>query len=68
MIVRVCLIIPPGSLNQADRLPVILGILAVAAVLEQAGFAVELVDLSEIGTSTTVAVDEVWAARWTGTA
>lgn len=44
----VCLIIPPSVFLLDERVFVSLGILKVAAVLEQAGYAVELIDLSGI--------------------
>lgn len=43
---RVCLIIPPSSFLLDDRVFVSLGILRVAAVLEQRGIEVDLLDLS----------------------
>lgn len=43
---RVCLIIPPSSFLMDDRVFTSLGILKVAAVLEQAGMEVDLLDLS----------------------
>lgn len=43
---RVCLIIPPSSFLLDDRVFVSLGILRVAAVLEQGGVKVDLLDLS----------------------
>lgn len=43
---RVCLIIPPSSFLLDDRVFVSLGILRVAAVLEQRGVEVDLLDLS----------------------
>lgn len=44
----VCLIIPPSVFLLDERVFVSLGILRVAAVLEQAGYAVEVLDLSGI--------------------
>lgn len=43
---RVCLIIPPSAFLLDDRVFVSLGILRVAAVLEQRGYEVDLLDLS----------------------
>lgn len=48
MINRVCLIIPPSLFLLDDRVFMSLGILKVAAVLEEAGVAVELLDLSGV--------------------
>ena len=45
----VCLIIPPSVFLLDERVFVSLGILKVAAVLEQAGYDVEVLDLSGIG-------------------
>lgn len=46
---RVCLVIPPSAFLLDERVFMPLGILRVAAVLEQAGHEVELLDLSGIG-------------------
>jgi hypothetical protein len=59
---------PPASIPQDQRVTAMVSLLAVAAVLEQAGFAVELVDPSAVGTANTVAQDGVWMARWGGMA
>lgn len=45
---RVCLIIPPSAFLLDERVFMTLGILKVAAMLEQAGMAVEVLDLSGI--------------------
>ena len=44
----VCLITPPSVFLLDERVFMTLGILRVAAVLEQAGYAVEMLDLSGI--------------------
>ena len=49
MIDRVCLIIPPSLFLLDERVFMSLGILKVAAVLEQEGVTVELLDLSGVG-------------------
>src|SRR5437667_1240613 len=48
MIDRVCLIIPPSLFLLDERVFMTLGILKVAAVLEQAGVRVEMLDLSGV--------------------
>jgi anaerobic magnesium-protoporphyrin IX monomethyl ester cyclase len=48
MINRICLVIPPSLFLLDERVFMSLGILKVAATLEQAGIAVELLDLSGI--------------------
>jgi len=48
MIQRICLIIPPSLFLLDERVFMSLGILKVAAVLEQEGVAVELLDLSGV--------------------
>ncbi len=48
MITRVCLIIPPSVFLMDERVFMTLGILKVAAVLEQAGVTVEMLDLSGV--------------------
>ena len=48
MIQRICLIIPPSLFLLDERVFMPLGILKVAAVLEQQGIAVELLDLSGV--------------------
>jgi radical SAM superfamily enzyme YgiQ (UPF0313 family) len=45
---RVCLVIPPSAFLLDERVFVSLGVLRVAAVLEQAGVRVEMVDLSGV--------------------
>ncbi len=49
MIDRICLIIPPSIFLLDERVFMSLGILKVAAVLEQAGVTVEMLDLSGVG-------------------
>ena len=44
----ICLVIPPSAFLLDERVFVSLGILKVAAVLEQAGYTVEMIDLSGI--------------------
>src|SRR5262249_33924126 len=48
MIERVCLITPPSIFLLDERVFMTLGILKVAAVLEEAGVAVEFLDLSGV--------------------
>lgn len=48
MIPRICLIIPPSLFLLDERVFMSLGILKVAAVLEQEGVTVELLDLSGV--------------------
>ncbi|MEP6601245.1 MAG: hypothetical protein ABJB49_05475, partial [Nitrospirota bacterium] len=48
MIKRVCLITPPSIFLLDERVFMTLGILKVAAVLEQAGIEVEMLDLSGV--------------------
>jgi len=48
MLNRICLIIPPSVFLLDERVFMTLGILKVAAVLEQAGITVELLDLSGV--------------------
>ncbi|ALA59908.1 B12-binding domain-containing radical SAM protein [Nitrospira moscoviensis] len=48
MVKRICLVIPPSLFLLDERVFMTLGILKVAAVLEQAGFYVELLDLSGV--------------------
>ena len=48
MLDRICLIIPPSIFLLDERVFMSLGILKVAAVLEQAGIAVEVLDLSGV--------------------
>jgi anaerobic magnesium-protoporphyrin IX monomethyl ester cyclase len=48
MLKRICLVIPPSLFLLDERVFMTLGILKVAAVLEQAGFYVELLDLSGV--------------------
>ena len=44
----VCLVIPPSAFLLDERVFTSLGILKVAAILEEAGFSVEVLDLSGI--------------------
>ncbi|MFQ5915297.1 MAG: hypothetical protein ACE5JS_19175, partial [Nitrospinota bacterium] len=44
----VCLVIPPSTFLLDERVFMSLGIMRVAAVLEQAGYPVEVVDLSGV--------------------
>jgi len=53
----VCLIIPPSAFLLDERVFMNLGILKVAAVLEQAGYGVELLDLSGIENYTDAVAD-----------
>jgi len=55
----ICLIIPPSSFLLDSRVFPFLGILRIAAVLEQAGIAIEVLDLSGIKNFTTVISDYV---------
>jgi hypothetical protein len=66
--VRVCLVLPPTSIPQHERITAIMSLLAVAAVLEEAGFTVELVDPSLAKTAHTGAHESAWRAPWGGTA
>jgi radical SAM superfamily enzyme YgiQ (UPF0313 family) len=59
----VCLITPPSPFLLDERVFVSLGILRIAAVLEQAGVAVEMVDLSGIAEYERAVEDHVRASR-----
>ena len=59
MIKRVCLITPPSIFLLDERVFMTLGILKVAAVLEQAGLAVEMLDLSGVENYEEVVRDHV---------
>ena len=48
MVTRICLIIPPSLFLLDERVFMTLGILKVASVLERAGIAVEMLDLSGV--------------------
>src|SRR5437867_13415913 len=48
MVKRICLITPPSIFLLDERVFMTLGILKVAAVLEQAGLAVEMLDLAGV--------------------
>ena len=58
MIKRVCLITPPSIFLLDERVFMTLGILKVAAVLEQAGVEVEMLDLSGVENYEEVDADE----------
>src|SRR5207244_7159936 len=59
MIKRVCLITPPSIFLLDERVFMTLGILKVAAVLEQAGIQVEMLDLSGVENYEEVVRDHV---------
>lgn len=59
MVSRICLIIPPSVFLLDERVFMTLGILKVAAVLEQAGVEVELLDLSGVANFEDVVRDHV---------
>lgn len=59
MLSRVCLVIPPSIFLLDERVFMALGILKVAAVLEQAGIEVELLDLSGVENYEDVVRDHV---------
>src|SRR5438309_4704045 len=59
MIKRICLITPPSIFVLAERVFMTLGILKVAAVLEQAGIQVEMLDLSGVENYEEVVRDHV---------
>jgi radical SAM superfamily enzyme YgiQ (UPF0313 family) len=65
MIDRVCLIIPPSIFLLDERVFMSLGILKVAAVLEQAGVTVEMLDLSGVQNYEDVVRDHIRASRAT---
>lgn len=56
---RICLIIPPSSFLMDERVFMSLGILKVAAVLEQSGIKVEMLDLSGIKNFSEVVSDYI---------
>lgn len=59
---RICLIVPPSVFLLDERVFMSLGILKVAAVLEQAGIQVEMLDLSGIENFVEVVEDYVRAS------
>src|SRR5438093_8871793 len=59
MIKRICLITPPSIFLLDERVFMTLGVLKVAAVLEQAGLAVEMLDLSGVENYEEVVRDHV---------
>src|SRR5947199_8537216 len=59
MIKRICLITPPSIFLLDERVFMTLGILKVAAVLEQAGIQVEMLDLSGVENYEEVVRDNV---------
>src|SRR2546428_14063816 len=59
MVKRICLITPPSIFLLDERVFMTLGILKVAAVLEQAGLAVEMLDLSGVENYEEVVRDHV---------
>ncbi|TLY30493.1 MAG: hypothetical protein E6K62_08840, partial [Nitrospirae bacterium] len=59
MIKRICLITPPSIFLLDERVFMTLGILKVAAVLEQAGIQVEMLDLSGVENYEEVVRDHV---------
>lgn len=59
MVSRICLIIPPSIFLLDERVFMTLGVLKVAAVLEQAGIEVELLDLSGVANYEDVVRDHV---------
>jgi radical SAM superfamily enzyme YgiQ (UPF0313 family) len=62
---RICLIIPPSLFLLDDRVFMSLGILRIAAVLEQAGSIVDVLDLSGIANYTEALVDYARTAKAT---
>ncbi len=68
MIDRICLIIPPSIFLLDERVFMSLGVLKVAAVLEQAGVTVEMLDLSGVQNYEDVVRDHIQAspATWYG--
>jgi len=62
MVSRICLIIPPSIFLLDERVFMTLGILKVAAVLEQAGVEVELLDLSGVANYEDVVRDHAKAS------
>lgn len=59
---RICLVIPPAEFLLSQRVFVYLGILKVAAVLEEAGWNVEMLDLSGINNFMDVAIKHASAS------
>src|SRR5437879_12918992 len=59
MVKRICLITPPSIFLQGERVLMTMGSLKVAAVLEQAGLAVEMLDLSGVENYEEVVRDHV---------
>ncbi len=59
MMNRICLVIPPSVFLLDERVFMTLGILKVAAVLEQAGIEVEMLDLSGVENYEEVVQDHV---------
>lgn len=60
---RICLIIPPSCFLLDERVFMSLGILRVAAVLEQAGVAVEVLDLSGVSNFIEVAMEHAISSK-----
>lgn len=60
---RICLIIPPSMFLLDERVFMSLGILRVAAVLEQAGVAVEVLDLSGVSNFVEVAMEHALSSK-----
>jgi anaerobic magnesium-protoporphyrin IX monomethyl ester cyclase len=60
---RICLVIPPAAFLLSQRVFVYLGILKVAAVLEKAGWKVEMLDLSGISNFKDVAVEHAKSSK-----
>lgn len=60
---RICLIIPPSAFLLDERVFMSLGILRVAAVLEQSGVAVEMIDLSGVSNFIEVAVNHTLTSK-----
>lgn len=54
---RICLIIPPAEFLLSQRVFIYLGILKVAAVLEEAGWKIEMLDLSGIKNFKDIAIE-----------
>lgn len=60
---RICLIVPPSIFLLDERVFMSLGILRVAAVLEQAGTAVEVLDLSGVSNFIEVALEHALSSK-----
>lgn len=60
---RICLVIPPSMFLLDERVFMSLGILRVAAVLEQAGVAVEMLDLSGVSNFLEVVSDHARSSK-----